>query len=45
MEHVIGVLIYNCFMELPGSNQIFGEKQELFSLPRARQAGRKEHAA
>ena len=44
MEHIIGVLLYNSFAELPGSNQTFWEKQELFSLPGDRQAGRKEYA-
>ena len=40
MEHVIAVLLYNSFVELPGSNQTFEEKQEHFKLSRARQAGR-----
>ena len=44
MEDVIGILPCNCFIELPGSNQIFEEKQGLFLLSRARQTGRKEHA-
>ena len=44
MEHIIGILLYNSFIELPGSNQAFEENQGLFILPRARQAGRKEHA-
>ena len=44
MEHIIGILLYNSFIELPGSNQTFGEKQGLFSISTARQAGRKEHA-
>ena len=44
MEDIIGILLYNSFTELPGSNQTFGEKQGLFLLPWARQAGRKEHA-
>ena len=44
MEHIIGVLLYNSFIELPGSNQTFEEKQAYFKLPWARQAGRKEHA-
>ena len=41
MEDVVGILLYNSFIELPGSNQTFGENQ---GLPRARQAERKEHA-
>ena len=44
MQYIIGILLYNSFVKLPGSNQTFGEKQGLFKLPRARQAGRKEHA-
>ena len=44
MEDIIGILFYNSFIELPGSNQTFEEKQGYFKLPRARQAGRKEHA-
>ena len=40
----IGILLYNTFIELLGSNRTFGEKQELFKLLRARQVGRKEHA-
>ena len=44
MEDIIGILLYNSFIELPGSNQTFKEKQGYFKLPRARQAGRKEHA-
>ena len=44
MEYIIGILLYNSFIELPGSNQTFEEKQGHFSLPRARQAERKEHA-
>ena len=43
MDDTIGILHYNSFIELPGSNQTFEEKKGLFSLPRARQAGRKEH--
>ena len=45
MVHIIGILLYNSFIELPGSNQTFGEKQGHFQLPRARQAERKEHAS
>ena len=30
MEHVIGTLFYDGFIELPGSNQAFGEEQGLF---------------
>ena len=44
MDDIIGVLLYNSFIELPGSNQTFEEKQGHFKLPRALQAGRKEHA-
>ena len=44
MEDIIGILLHNSFIELPGSNQTFGEKQGLFSLSRTRQEGRKEHA-
>ena len=44
MEDIIGILLYNSFIEVPGSNQIFVEKQGHFKLHRARQAGRKEHA-
>ena len=44
MEDIIGILLYDNFIELPGSKQTFGEKQGLFSLPRAHQEGRKEHA-
>ena len=42
MEHIIVILLYNSFIELPESNQTFEEKQEHFKLPRARQAGRKQ---
>ena len=45
MDDIIGILLYNSFIELPGSNQTFEENQGYFKLPRARQAGRKEHAA
>ena len=44
MEHIIGILLCNRFIELPGSNQTFEEKQGHFKLSMARQAGRKEHA-
>ena len=44
MEDIIGILLYNGFIELPGSNQTFEEKQGHFLLARARQVGRKEHA-
>ena len=44
MKHIIGILLYNSFIELPKSNQTFEEKQGHFKLPRARQAGRKEQA-
>ena len=40
MEDIIGILLYNSFIELPGLNQTFGEKQGHFKLPRERQAGR-----
>ena len=33
MEHIIGILFYNIFIELPGSNQTFGEKQGTFNSP------------
>ena len=38
------IVLDNSFIELPKSNQTFEEKQEYFKFPRARQAGRKEHA-
>ena len=41
MEGIIGILFYNSFIEPPASIQTFGEKQELYKLPRALQAGRK----
>ena len=44
MQNIIVILIYDSFVELPASNQTFGEKQGLLKLSRARQAGRKEHA-
>ena len=44
MEDIIGILLYVSFIELSGSNQAFEEKQGHFKFPRARQAGRKEHA-
>ena len=44
MQPIIGISLYNSFIELPGSNQTFEEKQEHFKLPSARKAGRKEHA-
>ena len=44
MDDIIGILLYNSFIEVPRSNQTFKEKQGLFLVPRARQAGRKEHA-
>ena len=43
MQPIIGILLYNSFIELPGSSQTYEEKQGHFKLPRARQAGRKEH--
>ena len=42
MDDIIGALLYNGFLKLPGSNQTFEENQGLFSLPRPRQAGRKK---
>ena len=44
MDDIIGILLYNSLIEVPESNQTFEEKQGLFSVSRARQAGRKEHA-
>ena len=44
MEDIIGILLYNSFAEILGSNQTFGEKQGLCLLPRVPQAGKKEHA-
>ena len=44
MEDIIGILLYNNFIELPRSNQAFEEKRGHFKLPRAHQAGRKEYA-
>ena len=44
MQDNTGILLYNSFIEIPGSNQTFGEKQGHFKPPRARQAGRKGHA-
>ena len=38
------ILLVFCFIKLLGSNQTFEDKQRQFKLPRARQAGRKEHA-
>ena len=43
MEDIIGILLYNSSTELPGSNHTFGEKQGLFSLLWARQAGKKKN--
>ena len=43
MEDIIGILLYNSFLELPASNQTFEEKQGHFKLPWAHEAGRKEH--
>ena len=31
MKHIIGILLYNSFIELLGSNQTFGEKQGFFT--------------
>ena len=44
MDDIISILLYDSFIELPGSNHTFGEKQGHFKLSRARQVGRKEHA-
>ena len=44
MEDIIGILLYNSFIELPGSKQTFVENQGHFKLLREHQAGRKEHA-
>ena len=46
MEDAIGIFFYDSFIELPGSNQTFGESKDVFNPPppRARRAGRKEHA-
>ena len=44
MEDIIDILLYPTFIELSGSNQTSEEKQGHFKLPRAHQAGRKEHA-
>ena len=49
MKYTIDILLYNSFIELPGSSQTIGETKEsfnfsIFSLPRAGQAERKEHA-
>ena len=44
MKHMIGILLYNSFMELQRLNQTFGEKQGHFTLPREHQGERKEHA-
>ena len=44
MEHIVGILLCNSFIEQRRSNQTFEEKQGHFKLSRARQAGRKEHA-
>ena len=45
MKDSVGILLYNSFIELPGSNQTFEEKQGHFKLPRSRQARRKKHDA
>ena len=44
MQYIIVILLYNSFIELPGSNLTFGKKQGVFKLLMARQAERKEHA-
>ena len=33
MEDIIGILLYNSFIELPGSNQAFGETNDSFNSP------------
>ena len=43
MENIFGILLYNSFMELPGSTQTFERNQGHFKIPMARQAVRKEH--
>ena len=44
MDDISGILLYNSFVDLPGSNQTFEEKQGHPKFPRSRQAGRKDHA-
>ena len=44
MADIIGILLYNSFIKLPGSNQTFGGKARTLLNHRARQAGRKEYA-
>ena len=44
MEDIIGVLLYDSFIELPGSNQTFGKEQGLFDSPGYVKQGEKEHA-
>ena len=44
MEDITSILLCNSFIELPGLNQTFEEKQGHFILHRARQTERKEHA-
>ena len=41
MEHVVGILLYNSFIELPESNETFGEKQGLFQLSKDVKQGEK----
>ena len=43
MEHIIGILFYDSFIELPGQTKHLGKARTLLT-PRVRQAGRKEHA-
>ena len=31
MEDIIGILLYNSFIELPGSNQAFGKTKDSFN--------------
>ena len=40
MDDIIGILLYNSFVELTGSNQTFAENQGHCKLPKAGQAAR-----
>ena len=33
MEDIISILLYNGFVELPGSNQTFGKSKNTFNFP------------
>ena len=33
MENIIGILLYNSFIELPGSNQTIGESEDTLNSP------------